>query len=1295
MHCGNTCAIVKPSITKKEVIFLRKFLSALALLLCLLLPLTAFAAEEDELLYNSDFSVLSADAALPAGWDLQAYLPDAASAYAVEDEEMGICVCLESYSENDARIVQRVGVAPNTLYVLRGKIRTEDVVGELGASLSIDNYGIDGTYCYSDPLFGTNDWQDCALYVRTGAEQTTLTVALRIGGYSMEASGTAWFSDLSLTACESAGGNLVLDLMTDSGLAHYTMEGATQLEEPASETEDVVSPLYAMVAVTAAVAVLFALLYVRVLRTEADLLADTKQSGAELAVLLFVAFALRVVLSVIFVGHSTDINCFMAWGNAMMNGPAAFYTSGMFADYPPGYMYVLWGLTAIARLFGMTYGSAGYVLLFKLPATIADLLMAYFLYKIAQRKGISEKFSLVLAALVALNPVAAYISGAWGQIDSLLALGMVLVCWLLLNEKRIAAGALYGLVILFKPQALMLGPILAVAYIADIPGPMWKERLVKTVLAVLSAFAVIIVLALPFQSTQQWNWLLDKYFSTIGSYAYASIEAFNFFALLGGNWQSVTSPLLGLTFKAWGTVFIVLSVVLGAVLYLKGHRRHEGALYLSAACMLTLIFTFGHYMHERYLFPVLFLLLMAYAAERDRRILLSFGVLSVSLLLNVLAAMYIVDHQSARGAFYDLLTAAGSVITLIGCGYLVYTCWQILVCNRAPQLVKSANSKAKRTAAESILPEHPTPRGTVLTKTDRILMLLLTLVYGVAALLNLGTLKAPQTYWESETPGETVQIVFDAPTHITQYRVFTNLGHATINPSGTILLTADGMESTYEQNYNNMFRWDSSTVDFTADAVTVMLYQGQVKINEIAFFDENGALVPARVVSPTGTQAALLDEQDTVPADASYYNGMYFDELYHARTAYEHLHNLQPYENSHPPLGKLLIALGVAVFGMTPFGWRITGALIGIAMLPILYAFGKRMFRRTDYAFLVTALFAVDFMHFTQTRIATIDVYAVFFILLMFYFMYRYIEMNFFVDKLTDTLKPLALAGIFFGLGAASKWTCIYAGGGLAVLFFGSLFARFFEYQRAMQDGTPEERRRVAAFKENTLLTLLWCVLFYIVIPVTIYFLSYLPYYIYEAGTTARYGLSDMVQTAWRYQKFMYDYHSQLVATHPYQSSWWQWPFTLRPMWYYFASYSDGTISTLTASGNPAVWWVGSLGAIVLLVQRLFGQVRRDRALQILCVGVLANFLPWVLVSRCTFIYHFFTTVPFILMAAVYALFKWEEREPRIAWVKWGWLGVALLLFVLLYPGISGLRIPTEWAAFIKNLPGGGLMYGA
>ena len=176
----------------------------------------------------------------------------------------------------------------------------------------------------------------------------------------------------------------------------------------------------------------------------------------------------------------------------------------------------------------------------------------------------------------------------------------------------------------------------------------------------------------------------------------------------------------------------------------------------------------------------------------------------------------------------------------------------------------------------------------------------------------------------------------------------------------------------------------------------------------------------------------------------------------------------------------------------------------------------------------------------------------------------------------------------------------------------------------------------------------------------------------------------------------MYSYHSNLDATHPYQSAWYQWPFTNKPMWYYFNSDSQGRfVSTLTASGNPAVWWVCSLGAVALFVERLLGRVKQNRALQVICVGILANYLPWVLVTRCTFIYHFFATVPFLILATVYLLQAAEQRESAYKYVKWVWIGAALLFFILLYPGLSGLPISNEWAAALHNLPGGKLMYGA
>ena len=104
-------------------------------------------------------------------------------------------------------------------------------------------------------------------------------------------------------------------------------------------------------------------------------------------------------------------------------------------------------------------------------------------------------------------------------------------------------------------------------------------------------------------------------------------------------------------------------------------------------------------------------------------------------------------------------------------------------------------------------------------------------------------------------------------------------------------------------------------------------------------------------------------------------------------------------------------------------------------MLPRLSTCWGKNDKEYSAAALACFLFAFDFMHFTQTRIATIDVYITFFcdcnvlfyVLLLFY--------EFYDTPLYKTFVPLGLCGICMGLGIASKWTGIYAGCGLALLF--------------------------------------------------------------------------------------------------------------------------------------------------------------------------------------------------------------------------------------------------------------------
>ena len=143
-------------------------------------------------------------------------------------------------------------------------------------------------------------------------------------------------------------------------------------------------------------------------------------------------------------------------------------------------------------------------------------------------------------------------------------------------------------------------------------------------------------------------------------------------------------------------------------------------------------------------------------------------------------------------------------------------------------------------------------------------------------------------------------------------------------------------------------------------------------------------------------------------------------------------------------------------------------------------------------------------------------------------------------------------------------------------------------------------------------------------------------------------------------------------------------------MWYYSAAFpAMGKASTIMAFGNPAVWWTGLVAVrcragVQCLSQRAADAARvtrgrddeYDRALPIIAVGFLSAYLPWVLVSRLTFIYHYFASVPFIILATAQGLRYLERRNRALSHALTAVLVVAAVaLFIAFYPYASGLEV--------------------
>ena len=338
------------------------------------------------------------------------------------------------------------------------------------------------------------------------------------------------------------------------------------------------------------------------------------------------ALLLRLVLALVTDGYPYDMSCFVAWGDKLAaEGPAAFYSDGYFADYPPGYLWVLGLVGAIRAALHIAYESKWTYFLLALVPSLCDCGLAWLVYRAAKRsgRGVKEHTALVLTAFTAFNPLMLFDTGVWKQIDGAFALPLVL-CFVLLEQRRyLPAAVLYGVALAIKPQALLFGPVLAVCYLAAIA--LEKDRLRAfgrcfggAALALLPP----LLTGLPFFGVVQLiPKLIDKYTGTMSGYPYATINAFNWLAALGGNWKGQADPaLFGISWQQLGCFHILLVTAGLAYFAARSVRGGWFSPLLLAAYYGIGIFTLAHCMHERYMVPGVLLTLLAAAHWNDIRL---------------------------------------------------------------------------------------------------------------------------------------------------------------------------------------------------------------------------------------------------------------------------------------------------------------------------------------------------------------------------------------------------------------------------------------------------------------------------------------------------------------------------------------------------------------------------------------------------------------------------------------------------------------------------------------------------
>jgi dolichyl-phosphate-mannose--protein O-mannosyl transferase len=300
------------------------------------------------------------------------------------------------------------------------------------------------------------------------------------------------------------------------------------------------------------------------------------------------------------------------------------------------------------------------------------------------------------------------------------------------------------------------------------------------------------------------------------------------------------------------------------------------------------------------------------------------------------------------------------------------------------------------------------------------------------------------------------------------------------------------------------------------------------------------------------------------------------------------------------------------------------------------------------------------------------------------------------------------------GLSIASKWIGIYAGAGLAILFFYSSIQHIRQHYAAkmLETDTGERRKAVARARyygiHDTAVTWVLCVLFFIIIPLVIYYVSYIPYFNTTGGVT----VEKVIQAAIGSDNGsgvrvggMLGYHAtpNLGMDHPFYSPWYEWPLILKPMYFASKNYVPaGYAYSIFCMGNPAVWWTGMAAllaiAFVWMKRHLYRDANKGRGVHIqaydtqiawgfLLIAFLSQYLPWVLVPRGTYIYHYFASLPFIMLATVGVFYILPAKSgKRNTIVLWGLIAVCTVCFIILYPYASGTMVPTAWLDFARKL---------
>jgi len=365
-----------------------------------------------------------------------------------------------------------------------------------------------------------------------------------------------------------------------------------------------------------------------------------------------------------FVVWHPDMNNHIDWGIRFFEyGPAKYFApetnvwSFTWPNQPLGTIYMFagirklfeiifsffWWINVNVSLFPsgiVSYFETNlYPALLQLPSILADMGIAYLIYKIIEQRTenreqrgknknqkIREKMGILGATLFLINPATWYNSAVWGQYDSVINFLVLLSFYLVFKKKLMWAIFAFSLSLFTKLSLVIFLPIFAII----IAKQKYSGKiLAKSILVSVVFFGLV---TLPFSQGEPFSWLYWLYTKKVlvQQLQVITANAFNLWAGLTGIHEQPHSLMLGpFSYQIWGYILFVIAYV--PILISVFKKQDKETVFWALALTAFSVFMLLTNMHERYLYPF-FPAFTILAAKNTKLMPYYWGISAISLI---------------------------------------------------------------------------------------------------------------------------------------------------------------------------------------------------------------------------------------------------------------------------------------------------------------------------------------------------------------------------------------------------------------------------------------------------------------------------------------------------------------------------------------------------------------------------------------------------------------------------------------------------------------------------------------